>query len=731
MIIRKMRATFGKLDNAELKLKPGLNVISGANETGKSTWMAFLLAMLYGVDTKDRAKAGRLPDKMKYQPWSGKPMSGTMELSVDGKSLTLERSSQTAPMGDFRAWDTDTGTPREDLTGKSCGQTLLGVEAAVYARSGCLRQHRLSVSADAQLEKRLSGLVTAGNEDYAYAEIEDRLKKMQNALRSSQGGAIPRAEEARRELDRRLGEIADSQHRLSQLEAEIAELKQRREQCREILDGLDALDRRERQSRADSAEEALRQAQEDRESWEQVCADLPREDELQALQAQLEQLQQDLERAALDEGLSLEELSLPEPDPVFGRMSPKEAHDKAAADIARVQEAKTAKRPRRRPYFLWLLLCLAGIGLGFYGALRPILPLMAGGVGLALLGLVIWMVRRIGYIRRREAFGALQREARGLLERYEARGPKDMLNRAMAYIRAFQDREDPENDQHQRELEDLADRRAEIYQQIETLMPGSGTPEKAAALFQEAANARQELERARMLEDQRREQARELRLAVGASEALPPEAERFAAYDRETEQNRMEALELELEATSSQADKLAGAIGQMGEPLALEAERERLTGELRRMEERYSALRLARSALSVADESLRAKFAPMLCEKTGVIFSRLTAGKYDGIQLDRSMHITVHPVNSSVYRPLSYLSGGTVDQLYLALRLAICELLLPDAPIVLDDALVYFDDKRAELALQTLRELSKTRQVLIFTCQSREKRLLDKLAKKK
>ena len=50
---------------------------------------------------------------------------------------------------------------------------------------------------------------------------------------------------------------------------------------------------------------------------------------------------------------------------------------------------------------------------------------------------------------------------------------------------------------------------------------------------------------------------------------------------------------------------------------------------------------------------------------------------------------------------------------------------------MLDDALVYFDDKRAELALQTLRELSKTRQVLIFTCQSREKRLLDKLAKKK
>ena len=68
-----------------------------------------------------------------------------------------------------------------------------------------------------------------------------------------------------------------------------------------------------------------------------------------------------------------------------------------------------------------------------------------------------------------------------------------------------------------------------------------------------------------------------------------------------------------------------------------------------------------------------------------------------------------------------------MDQLYLALRLAICDLLLPDAPIVLDDVLVYFDDERALLALETLREMSKSRQILLFTCQNREKRLLNTL----
>ena len=70
MIIQRMRASFGRLEDRELSLRPGLNVISGSNEAGKSTWLAFLLAMLYGVDTGERGRADRLPDKLRYQPWN-------------------------------------------------------------------------------------------------------------------------------------------------------------------------------------------------------------------------------------------------------------------------------------------------------------------------------------------------------------------------------------------------------------------------------------------------------------------------------------------------------------------------------------------------------------------------------------------------------------------------------------------------------------------------------------
>ena len=224
------------------------------------------------------------------------------------------------------------------------------------------------------------------------------------------------------------------------------------------------------------------------------------------------------------------------------------------------------------------------------------------------------------------------------------------------------------------------------------------------------------------------QQLTELRAALGPAAAEPPAPERYADRDRETETQRLRELDARLEALSSQADQLKGALGQMGDPLALHGELETLNGDIRRMETRYSALHLARQALREADEKLRARFAPLLCEKAGVLLAQLTEGRYDGLRLDRDMNVTVHPADSPVYRSLSYLSGGAVDQLYLALRLALCELLLPNAPIILDDALVYFDDTRASLALKTLRELGKTRQILIFSCQSREKRLLDELA---
>ena len=115
MKILKMRATFGKLQSAELALGEGLNVIEAPNEGGKSTWSAFLRAMLYGINTKERDRQGYLAEKNRYQPWSGAAMEGSVELLWQGRSVTLRRGPKgSTPFGRFEAVYTGTaeGVPR-------------------------------------------------------------------------------------------------------------------------------------------------------------------------------------------------------------------------------------------------------------------------------------------------------------------------------------------------------------------------------------------------------------------------------------------------------------------------------------------------------------------------------------------------------------------------------------------------------------------------------------------
>ena len=91
--------------------------------------------------------------------------------------------------------------------------------------------------------------------------------------------------------------------------------------------------------------------------------------------------------------------------------------------------------------------------------------------------------------------------------------------------------------------------------------------------------------------------------------------------------------------------------------------------------------------------------------------------------LDRSLAASAQERGSVAAHEVSALSQGAADQLYLAVRLAICELVLPkekNVPLILDDALINFDDERCAAALRWLKEESKRRQILLFTCHSRE-----------
>ena len=167
-----MTATFGKLQGRSLELGDGLNIIEAPNETGKSTWCAFLLSILYGVNSRERDRAGFIADKNRFAPWSGAAMSGRMDCGTELGELTLTRATrrQTSPMGEFSAVYAGTNEPVPGLTGAACGETLLGISREVFERSAFIRQNNLPISQDAELERRIAALISSGEEGTSYTE---------------------------------------------------------------------------------------------------------------------------------------------------------------------------------------------------------------------------------------------------------------------------------------------------------------------------------------------------------------------------------------------------------------------------------------------------------------------------------------------------------------------------------------------------------------------------------
>ena len=108
-----------------------------------------------------------------------------------------------------------------------------------------------------------------------------------------------------------------------------------------------------------------------------------------------------------------------------------------------------------------------------------------------------------------------------------------------------------------------------------------------------------------------------------------------------------------------------------------------------------------------------------VCEPTRKGKIQVRKGRYSQVQVDESLEpVLVHPSKETGPIETDEMSQGTLDQIYLAARLALCDILFGEArpPLLMDDPFVKFDPERRSAALELCRELSSDRQILLFTC---------------
>lgn len=733
-----MTATFGQLQGRTLELQEGLNILQSPNESGKSTWCAFLASMLYGINSRERDRAGFIADKNRYTPWSGAAMSGRLDCGTDLGELTLTRTTrrQTSPMGEFSAVYAGTGDAVPDLTGRTCGETLLGVSREVFERSAFIRQSGLAVTQDAGLERRIAALISAGEEDTSYTEAADALKKQLNRRRHNKTGLLPALEAELAETERQLSEIGELEGQLSQARAQAEELAAREASLTEELAAHDRWEAAQRRQALSGAETAAREAAERASALRRRAEEerLPENDTIARLRGAIVNLQtvrRSVEKARAERDEAMKALLKAEAnlgESPFAGQTPDSAR-KEAQQAAPSDKVPGAVAVRELAIFFLFLAAAGGVFALLYARtstldlplIRMVPWLLPGAVAAVVAGAGTYISR----LYRTHTLEAMRHTA--LTKRFGTADPDAIAGMADTYCKLYEAREAAQEAVNAKTAaadtlySSLSSNEQGILLEVRRFAPAAFDIPTADSLLRQCAVRRRELAEAETA-------ARDARLRWEVQSQQLPQAEEAElpappARNREAVTAELEGTREALAAAKSAADRLTGRLHAVGDPAVLASVREEQLAQKEQLEGEYAALQLALEALDTANTTLQNRFSPELGRRAAEIFSGLTGGRYGGVVLDRSFRLSAEPAGEGVYREAELLSAGALDQLYLAVRLAICDLVLPPektVPIVLDDALANFDDSRCAAALRYLKEAARGRQILLFTCHSRE-----------
>ncbi|OLA36409.1 MAG: hypothetical protein BHW35_05705 [Firmicutes bacterium CAG:176_63_11] len=711
MDILHLTATFGRLEHQELTLSPGLNVLYAPNETGKSTWGAFIRTMLYGLSTRER---GPLADKNRFAPWSGAAMQGRMDVSAAEGAYTLLRDTKRAssPMGEFSCTYTGTATPVAGITAQNAGEALLGVPREVFERSAFIGQNALAVDQDAELERRIAALITTGEEDTSYSQSYERLKKQLNRRKHNKTGLIPALEREIDDLQLSLRDLDALEAQARQAQSVLDELEQQAAALRQQAASWQALEQQSRAAEyakaAQNADEAARRAA----LLEESAAGLPDGQGLALLEGQAAALQEDLSGLAQQRREAEQARQTAE-----SAREALAAHPLYPADETALRQRADAIAPEKAPtvllpIFTAGIIVIAGM-LAFLFRADP-LPFWIF-TAMAVLGIV---TTTAAVTLRRRAIAERQKFAESQRAKLEAQIAEYLpLREQEARLQAEARRlDDAAADSCRRRL-------AGLLAQVRTFEPAvtdlSGAQIALASVrrrLTELTAARQQAREAALYRDALQKQLPDRPVAAAAMPSVPA----LSKEDVDTELARVQAR---LTAERSRLDTLTGQIRSLDRSSDLQDQLAQKREQLSSLQAEYDAITLAMDALTQANTTLQNRFSPALGARAAEIFSAITAGRYDKVLLSRDFSLSAEMAGDPVGRSIRLLSQGAADQLYLAVRLAICDMVLPAekrVPLILDDALVSFDDDRLRAALDYLLAESEKRQILLFTCQKRE-----------
>ena len=243
--------SFGKLRDFVLKPGDGVNIIYGRNEAGKSTIMAFIKAIFYGLESGEKRR--------QYEPWSGGQPAGSIEFEHEGVRYFLSRTfGETKGFDKVSLFDKTNGETVPLSPGQEPGAKVFGINIKTFVSSVFIGQSGIPVEGDnREIIDRLVNLTSAGDEHVSKREIDKRLHSAEAKLNSKKADAIlPELRKQKRELlDARAemnGVLIESDKLRDKIDVDLREKKTMNEEKAFLEEMYSRLERKEELAEIDA-----------------------------------------------------------------------------------------------------------------------------------------------------------------------------------------------------------------------------------------------------------------------------------------------------------------------------------------------------------------------------------------------------------------------------------------------------------------------------------------------
>jgi len=712
MIVRRIHVRqFRKLRDQIIECGPGLNVIRGHNDAGKSTLHLAFSAALY--PSKPR-------EIQSYGPWGDdRPGEITIEFEADGRAYRLHKDFRTRRIS-LRSEDQEFGDPREVERRVAA---IVGLPSVTLFRATLhVTQWDLAVREREQQQEigaRLSRIVTGGDSDAAriLRALDERLQQLEVGLRrpSKIPGPI------KRDADR-VAHLSDEERRLGMEVAAIEEAASERDRLAARLADLETQLRTGESLIAANIRLRALDIQ-----WHDLAR---RAGDLQSLTRQIESASRDVETAGRDEGMAiipLEPALLEELREAEFRVTVLDGEAETARRSAshRPVSHEAEGRPEDAGYLAlarrrWPTAVEAMAGLAIVLALARIAFLAASHQGtpgdfgwlavLAILAALVGSLARMGAIAARH-FHRMMADAKAeTLAAELARAEEEIAARRREAAQALAGALLAVNDSSLANVLERQTRALDARQRLasaQRVLQGLLGERSIEAIADEYRGVLIEVG---AVQSQRGDPALQLkRLDPAAFQDLQHQVERQSA-ERDTAAATLQRLEGRLGVRSPYED-----LARTREEL--EETRTRLARTQRQVE----VLRLARDVLTEAHRHTIVPGKARLEQLASDYLHRLSGGAYGRIIVDEDTldpRVWVGAPKEWAAVAAREIGSGAVDQCYLALRLGLIDLLCEGRcpPLFLDDPFLAYDEDRQSAAMALLRDIAGERQIFLFTC---------------